>query len=468
MAKAKSKKITIEDALVAVDEQPYEVPENWCWTKLGALINLHRGVSYKKNDAHDVKEDGDCLILRGGNIGEGYIDVEVDNVYVSKELVEDHQLVRENDIVIVGSTGSTKVIGRAGISLQDYNDVAFGAFLMLARPIGEVNAKYIGHLFQSDIYRNRIRTLASGVNINNIKADYINETAVPLPPLPEQQRIVEQIEKVFSKLDEVEEITKTSIEMLKTQYEGIIQSACDGELSLSWRVDNNISTESWEMGVIGDYISELSQGWSPKCKNTPSTNADTWGVIKTTAIQRMYFDESENKELPSDLEPRTKHEIRPGDILVTRAGPRIRVGICCLVKTIRKQLLLCDKAYRFQTKKEKMIPEFFVLFMNSSKMMDTINKMKTGISDSGLNLTQDGFKRIEMRCPSIEEQIFIVDECSSMLEKNVNMQRNAEEILEKIDSMKKSILAKAFHGELGTNDPSEESLIEQLKHIIES
>lgn len=110
MAKAKSKKITLEKVLVPLEEQPYEVPENWCWTKIGVLVDLHRGVSYKKTDAHDVRKEGECLILRGGNIGEGYIDTENDNIYVSKELVNENQFVRKNDIIIVASTGSLLIL----------------------------------------------------------------------------------------------------------------------------------------------------------------------------------------------------------------------------------------------------------------------------------------------------------------------------------------------------------------------
>lgn len=98
----------LAQALVPEAEQPYRVPENWRWTKVGNLSSLHRGVSYKKNDAHLIRQDNDCLVMRGGNVGEGYIDVNVDNVYVDISLVSEEQLIKANDIVIVASTGSTK------------------------------------------------------------------------------------------------------------------------------------------------------------------------------------------------------------------------------------------------------------------------------------------------------------------------------------------------------------------------
>ena len=190
---------------VPAGEQPYPVPENWRWTYIGNLVTVIRGVSYKKEDAHKIKQDHDVLILRGGNIAEGRIDTSADNVYVNASLVSEKQYVRKHDVIIVASTGSKSVIGRAGVSDSDYKDVSFGAFLMLVRPRESVNPRFIDFYFQSVDYRNRIRDLAVGVNINNIRSEYITGTVIPLPPLPEQRRIVDRIESLLFKLDEARE-----------------------------------------------------------------------------------------------------------------------------------------------------------------------------------------------------------------------------------------------------------------------
>ena len=110
----------LEQALIPNWDEPYKLPENWCWTKIGNISTLHRGVSYKKSEGHSVKNANDCLVMRGGNIREAALDIENDNVYVDKKLVSDEQLVQKHDVVIVSSTGSKKVIGRAGISFCDY------------------------------------------------------------------------------------------------------------------------------------------------------------------------------------------------------------------------------------------------------------------------------------------------------------------------------------------------------------
>lgn len=88
----------LEQALIPDWDEPYKLPDNWCWTTIGNVANLYRGVSYKKQDGHNEKEIGDCLILRGGNINEGSINTEQDTIYVSKQLVSKYQYIKKYDV----------------------------------------------------------------------------------------------------------------------------------------------------------------------------------------------------------------------------------------------------------------------------------------------------------------------------------------------------------------------------------
>jgi len=180
----------------------------------------------------------------------------------------------------------------------------------------------------------------------------------------------------------------------------------------------------------------------------------------------MEFIEHENKQLPINLEPREKHELKAGDVLITRAGPRIRVGVCCLIKQVRPRLLLCDKAYRFRVKEELLVAEYIVYALNTTEILHTINLMKAGMSDSGVNLTQDGFLAITLNVPSLSEQQEIVPILDHLLE-NEEKAKELCNVIDKIDHIKKSILAKAFRGELGTNHPEEESALELLKEVLQ-
>lgn len=108
--------------------------------------------------------------------------------------------------------------------------MAFGAFLTLVRPNDGIVKPFIAHYFQSDVYRDRIRELAAGVNINNIKANYITESPIPLPPFSEQRRIVDRIESLFAKLDEVKQKAQDALDSFETRKATILHKAFTGEL----------------------------------------------------------------------------------------------------------------------------------------------------------------------------------------------------------------------------------------------
>lgn len=151
----------------------------------------------------------------------------------------------------------------------------------------------------------------------------------------------------------------------------------------------------------------VQQGWSPKCHDYPATDA-AWGVLKTTAIQAGRFEPEHNKMLPDSLLPRPQIEVAAGDLLMTCAGPRSRCGVPTLVRQTRGRLMMSGKMYRFRPD-ERVDPRFLELWLLSPEAQRRIDAMKTGISDSGLNLTHDRFVKLPVPVPPIDEQRRIID-----------------------------------------------------------
>lgn len=151
---------------------------------------------------------------------------------------------------------------------------------------------------------------------------------------------------------------------------------------------------------------KLQQGWSPKCETSPA-GAGEWGVLKTTAIQPGRFDGSHNKRLPDLLSPRHSIEVNEGDLLITCAGPRSRCGVPALVRYAPQKLMMSGKMYRFRPN-ERIDSAFLELWLLSPEAQAMIDKMKTGISDSGLNLTHDRFLALPVPVPPMPVQLQIV------------------------------------------------------------
>lgn len=154
----------------------------------------------------------------------------------------------------------------------------------------------------------------------------------------------------------------------------------------------------------------LHQGWSPQCEREPSPDEDTWGVLKTTSIQSGFFISEQNKRLPQHLISRPMLEVRKGDILITCAGPRSRCGVACLVRNTRKRLMISGKMYRFRVLEECVEPRYVEAWLQTHTAQAAIDRMKTGGSDSGLNLTHDRFRRLKMPLAPVKEQQRIVAE----------------------------------------------------------
>ena len=186
---------------ITEEEKSFDIPESWKWVRLGKLLHVIGGVSYDKKD---VSKEG-YRILRGGNIQQMKVFLNEDDVFLPEQYREEEKLIRKGDILIVASTGSKAVIGKAGFVHQDIPNTMIGAFLRICRSFSCPIINYLRVLFESEYYRKHIRELAQGTNINNVKESYITEFVIPLPPLAEQKRIVAKIEELLPLIDRYEQ-----------------------------------------------------------------------------------------------------------------------------------------------------------------------------------------------------------------------------------------------------------------------
>lgn len=411
--------------------------EGWRQAKLTDLMTVIRGVTYKKEHASKDPSPDLVPILRATNIQNGL--VFEDFVYVPRHYVSDEQLLRRGDIVIAASSGSRNIVGKAAQLTTDWFG-SFGTFCFGLRPKPGIHPGYLAWFLQTSEYRHQVSELSAGVNINNLKASHIEEIPILVAPPPEQRRVVAEIEKQFTRLEAGVAALRRVQANLERYRAAVLKAACEGRL---------VPTESeWPQKQIESAIQSMDQGWSPKCESEPSNRDATWAVIKTTAIQHLRFLEAENKALPPALKPRAHLELQPGDLLVTRAGPRNRVGVACLVKSTRPRLMLCDKAYRLRCKPSVAHPAFLELVLNAPHVLDEVNKLKTGISDSGVNLTQKRFGELLVPLPHLAEQTQISAEVERRLSVIEELEAMVAANLQRATRLRLSILQKAFSGDM--------------------
>ena len=230
----------------------------------------------------------------------------------------------------------------------------------------------------------------------------------------------------------------------------------------------------WANPEIGEILQPLEdgrtihQGWSPRCEKDPSSSDAEWGVLKTTAIQAGVFLPQHNKRLPATLEPRPHLEVKSGDLLLTSAGPRSRCGVACIVNNTRPRLMISGKMYRFRFDEDSVLPKYIEAYLQSHRAWVDIDKMKTGVSDSGLNLTQDRFRRLKIPVAPVTEQrriVVAIEEHFSRLDAATS---TASAAALKATASRRSVLLGAFSGKLSTQNCDDEPALMLLDRIAES
>ena len=173
--------------------------------------------------------------------------------------------------------------------------------------------------------------------------------------------------------------------------------------------------KNWIAAPLEYLTSPMDSGWSPACHEYCSESDDVWGVLRTTAVQNMRFEAEKNKALPSKLQPRESAETYAGDVLVTRAGPTNRVGICCFVKATRPRLMISDKIIRFRPISSVVDGEFLALALSVGPAARQMEKAKSGMAASQVNISQSKLKAIVIPIPPLAEQHRIVAKIDALM-----------------------------------------------------
>lgn len=238
-------------ALVPDWEWPYKLPENWCWTRIGMVSNFERGITFPAAAKEAAPTEDNIPCLRTANVQEN---LEIDDmIYVNRDFMKGNiaKLVRENDI-IMSSANSRELVGKSSLVTHIPFPMTFGGFVLNIRA-KEMSSKYLFYFLRHEFLAGKfIGESSQTTNIANINTTTLGNYEIPLPPLPEQQRIVDRIESLFAKLDEAKEKAQAVVDSFETRKAAILHKAFTGELTAKWREEHGVGMESWEQCSLSD------------------------------------------------------------------------------------------------------------------------------------------------------------------------------------------------------------------------
>lgn len=440
----------LQQALVPAEEQPYEVPENWVWVRLGAVCFFENGYAFKSDKFSSEKG---IPVIRISNIKENNVDLD-DCIKTLEENIDEKFIVHQGDLLIAMSGATT---GKNGVYMSA--NIAY-----LNQRVGNIKVKNKELLIEKfrNFYianmQNEILNTAYGGAQPNISSQKMSVMTFPLPPLSEQQRIVERIEELFAKLDEAKERLQEVADSFAVRKAAILHKAFTGELTQQWRLENGVSDESWEEKTIGEICSSLKYGTSKK-----SSDDGEVVVLRMGNLQNGEIDWS-NLAYTSDEEDIKKYLLKSGDVLFNRTNSPELVGKTSIYRG-EMPAIYAGYLIKLDYEKNIVVGDYLNYYLNSSKAKEYYMQVKTdGVSQSNINAKKIG--EFEIPLPTLSEQHEIVRLIDDLLARERAAQQATEQALASIDLMKKSILARAFRGELGTNKASEASALELLRQVL--
>ena len=438
----------LQAALVPDWERPYKLPENWCWTTIKNVATVVTGGTPAKNNSDYY--GGEFPFFKPADLDAGR-HVSEASEYLSDLGKSVSRIIpaQATAVCCIGSIGKCGFLDVEGATNQQINSA-----------IPYFNALYQYFYMNTEFFTNQLRNSASATTIAIVNKTKMESCYYPLAPLAEQQRIVDCIESLFAKLDEAKEKAQAVVDSFETRKAAILHKAFTGELTAKWRRTHGLSLDTWKevaADSLFEYVTSGSRGWA-KYYDESGAVFIRMGNLDHGTIE-LDFSDIQHVKLPNKAEGQ-RSRIRKNDILISITAD---VGMVGLVRNddfegyINQHIALARPVMSESA-------EFIAWYLVSDIGLKQMQEKQRGATKVGLNLND--IRALQLKIPLIEEQNEILKVIKMWIGKEQQSQEAAEAVLDQIDLMKKSILARAFRGELGTNDPSEESAVELLKQII--
>lgn len=444
----------LKQALVPDWEQPYKVPGNWVWIKLEFLKK--NNLSFFDGDwilSENMDPNGNVRLIQLSDIGVGEF-LNKSAKYINEKVFEELGCtpLETGDILI---SRMAEPIARSCIfpSLPYMSITAVDvAVLRCEEQICE--REYINHLCNANWFTQMAFTKARGTTRVRITRKNLGEMPAPLPPLAEQRRIVSRIESLFEKLDHARELVQSALDSFDTRKAAILHKAFTGELTAKWRDENGVGMESWRIQPLGLLLLPMK---------TKKPTGEIFEYIDIDSINNKTQKVSSPKLLKVTEAPsRAAREVKENDVLFSMVRPYLK-NIAFIDTSLSNAI--ASTGFYVCRSRNSLLPRYLYQLLCSNDAIDYLMQFMKG--DNSPSIRKQDLEKMPILYPSVSEQQEIVRVLDVLLDKEQQAKDKLEPILDKINLIKKAILARAFRGELGTNDPSEETAVESLKGVLE-
>ncbi|MGH2277067.1 restriction endonuclease subunit S, partial [Streptococcus uberis] len=220
----------LSDGTIKEVEVPYDIPDSWEWVRLGTIISAKGGKRIPKGYNLQEEDNGHPYLrvtdMKNGTIVPNSIKYAPDTVY---EKIKNYTISSNDIYITIAGT-----IGDIGVVPKKFNNALLTENALKLMLTSSVNKMFLVYLLNSQLVQQQFKEVYNQVAQPKLSIRSTNSTLIPLPPLSEQKRIVEQIERALEKVDaysesynKLQELDKNFPDKLK---KSILQYAMQGKL----------------------------------------------------------------------------------------------------------------------------------------------------------------------------------------------------------------------------------------------
>ena len=378
-----------------------------------------RGVSYHPEDLHDNLDEDSVVLLRANNIKDGKLILD-DVVYVSKSKVAEQQYLQTGDILICASSGSKELVGKAAFVDSVKNPMTFGAFCKVVRPQPEYS-EYLGHYFNSPVYRRKISALSAGANINNIKNEHIDNLDIQLVDEKERREII----TILNELNMLISLRKQQLfkldELVKARF---VEMFGDPVANIAnWPIERLEK----HLTIIGGYAFK-SDGF--RAKGIP--------VLRIGNINSGYFQPT-NMVYWHDDSTLERYKMHPGDLVISLTGTvgKNDYGNVCILGNDYSEYYLNQRNAKLELN-ETLNGIYLSELLKFPQIKGRLTGISRGIRQA--NISNKDILSLPILIPPISRQ----KQFAAFVERVERQKQTVQQSLEKLELMKKALMQEYF------------------------
>lgn len=493
----------LEQSIVAKEEEPYKLPNNWVWTTWEEISDIF---SSKRVLQKDWQKEGIPFYRTREIVALAKDELFSNELFISQEhydsLAKETRMPKAGDLMVTG-------IGTIGICyLVKENDCFYykDASVLCVSKKGDINSEYLKYLMKTPFMVSQIKKNSAGTTVDSLTINKYKTYKLPLPPLEEQKRIVKKLDSLFEKIQKIKEIIEEVKEKTTSRREAILSKAFSGELTEKWRGENKnfipvdeilLRVENEKQELIKNKIIKKSSKIEPITENDILFDIpQSWKRIKLNDIAfvtKLAGFEYTKNIFPNLVEkgiPLFKGKnVQDGKIVyefesyipesISDELPRSQITKKCLltpyVGTIGNIALFegnfkahlgsnVGKIEVFNNFNENILEKYLLYYFRSCYGLAQLKKHRKATAQESISI--EAIRDCVIILPPLEEQKEIV----RVLDKIFEEENRISELISlenKIEILEKTILDRAFRGELGTGNNDDEPAIELLKKCLE-